>query len=108
MTLSSKLVAALAVACGLGVGAVEAHHAMVMYDRLTKATLNGTVVELQRRTTTGAFVTVAKTVLKDAGTTRSVYSRSLRVRKNGVFLVKVAATPENLEGTSPTRSIRVH
>ncbi|MGH2905395.1 MAG: hypothetical protein ACRDKI_01335 [Solirubrobacterales bacterium] len=69
---------------------------------------DGTVVELQRRTTTGAFVTVAKTVLKDAGTTRSVYSRALRVRKNGVYLVKVAATPENLAGTSATKSIRVH
>jgi hypothetical protein len=41
-----------AIVAGLGVaafcvGAVEAHHSMVMYDRLHAVTLNGTVVELQ-------------------------------------------------------------
>ena len=41
------IVAALAVAGGIAVRAVDAHHAMVMYDRLKTVTLNGTVVELQ-------------------------------------------------------------
>jgi len=44
---ASGIVAALAVAGGIGVGAVDAHHAMVMYDRLKTVTLSGTVVELQ-------------------------------------------------------------
>jgi hypothetical protein len=44
-----KIVAALAVASGLwpSIRAVEAHHSMVMYDRLKTVTLTGTVVELQ-------------------------------------------------------------
>jgi hypothetical protein len=44
-----KIVAALTVLCGFAAGtkSVAAHHAMVMYDRSTTVTLDGTVVELQ-------------------------------------------------------------
>jgi hypothetical protein len=44
-----KILAAIAaaVACATIVRPVDAHHAMVMYDRLKTATLTGTVVELQ-------------------------------------------------------------
>ncbi len=44
-----KVVAALTVLCAgaAGTNMVAAHHAMVMYDRTTTVTLNGTVVELQ-------------------------------------------------------------
>jgi len=38
---------AAAVACATIVRPVDAHHSMVMYDRLKTATLTGTVVELQ-------------------------------------------------------------
>src|SRR5215470_11025616 len=43
------IVAALAVAGGFAatIGPLDAHHAMVMYDRLRTMTLTGTVVELQ-------------------------------------------------------------
>jgi Family of unknown function (DUF6152) len=44
-----EIVAALTVLCGFAVGtkSVAAHHAMVMYDRSTTVTLDGTVVEFQ-------------------------------------------------------------
>ena len=44
-----KIAAALAIATGFSatVRPVDAHHSMVMYDRLKSVTLNGTVVELQ-------------------------------------------------------------
>src|SRR5450631_3838215 len=46
---SANAVAALTVLCGVAAATkmVAAHHAMVMYDRTTIVTLNGTVVELQ-------------------------------------------------------------
>jgi uncharacterized protein DUF6152 len=47
MNHGTRIVAALAVTGGIGVGAVDAHHAMVMYDRLRTVMLTGTVVELQ-------------------------------------------------------------
>jgi Family of unknown function (DUF6152) len=43
----TRILAALAVAGGIGISAVDAHHAMVMYDRLRTVMLTGTVVELQ-------------------------------------------------------------
>jgi hypothetical protein len=44
-----RIVAALVIAGGFAatIRAVDAHHAMVMYDRLKSVTLTGTVVELQ-------------------------------------------------------------
>jgi uncharacterized protein DUF6152 len=44
-----KIIAALIVLAGSATATkmVAAHHAMVMYDRTTTVTLNGTVVELQ-------------------------------------------------------------
>jgi hypothetical protein len=46
---SAHAVAVLTILCGLAAATkmVAAHHAMVMYDRTTIVTLNGTVVELQ-------------------------------------------------------------
>jgi len=44
-----KIAATLAIAAGVSatIRSVDAHHSMVMYDRLKFATLRGTVVELQ-------------------------------------------------------------
>jgi uncharacterized protein DUF6152 len=46
---AARIVAALTAlgACVAGANVVAAHHAMVMYDRVTTLTLTGTVVELQ-------------------------------------------------------------
>ncbi len=47
---------------------------------------DGAVVSIQRKTSTGGFRTVRRTTLK-AATTCSIYSRRLRVRRDGTYRV---------------------
>jgi hypothetical protein len=63
---------------------------------------------IQRRTRSGSFVTLARPLLKDAGTAKSAYSRRLRVRTDGVYRVKVAGDADHVNGYSRTRTIDVH
>jgi hypothetical protein len=69
---------------------------------------DGRVVFIQRRTATGAYRTVGRTTLKDAGTSRSVFSRSMRVRSDGVYRARVLGDPDHETGTSATRTATVH
>jgi hypothetical protein len=69
---------------------------------------DGAVVFIQRRTSTGSFRTVARTNLKDAGTSRSVFSRKIRVKSDGVYRARVLGTPKYETGTSATRKATVH
>lgn len=68
---------------------------------------DGASVRIQRRTSTGGFTTVARSVLRDAGTARSTYSRSLRVRRDGVYRVKLAGDSDHVNGFSRLRAIDV-
>ncbi|MBI5311501.1 MAG: hypothetical protein HZB14_10840 [Actinobacteria bacterium] len=77
------------------------------YGTVTPAA-DGSYVSLQKRTSTGAFRTVARVKLVDGGDLFSRYSRKLRVSSNGVYRTIVPATPSLGEGTSATRSLRVH
>ena len=69
---------------------------------------DGRVVYIQRRTSTGAFRTVGRTTLADAGTSRSVFSRRMRVRSDGVYRARVLGDPDHETGTSATRTATVH
>lgn len=69
---------------------------------------DGSVLRIQRRSSTGSWVTVAKTMLRDAGDTRSIYSRSLRIRRDGVYRTLLVAHADHTAGTSGLRSLRVH
>ena len=68
---------------------------------------DGRTASIQKRSATGRWVTVARTTLVDAGTTRSAFSRRLRVQRDGVYRVKVAAHDDHLNGLSRLRSIDV-
>lgn len=68
---------------------------------------DGASVRIQRRTSTGGFTTVARSVLRDAGTARSTYSRFLRVRRDGVYRVKLAGDSDHVNGFSGLRAINV-
>jgi len=63
---------------------------------------------IQRRTRSGSFVTLARPVLRDAGTAKSTYSKRLRVRSDGVYRVKVASDGDHVNGYSRTRTLDVH
>ena len=67
---------------------------------------DGLAVSLQRRTSRG-FRTVATSVLRDAGDTRSSYRRTLRIRASGTFRVVVAKDADHAAGISRRITLRV-
>ena len=62
---------------------------------------------IQRRSSTGRFVTVARTTLRDAGDERSSYRRRLRIRRDGVYRVKVRGDADHVNGFSRKRKVDV-
>jgi hypothetical protein len=77
------------------------------YGKVTPAR-DGSYVSVQKRSVTGAFNTVTKIKLVDAGDASSTYSKRIRISKNAVYRVIVPATVSLGAGTSATRSLRVH
>ena len=61
---------------------------------------DGRTALIQRRSSTGRFVTVARATLRDAGTAASTYSRRIRVRRDGTYRVKVAGDADHVNGFS--------
>lgn len=82
--------------------------ALVRFSGSAAPEHDGRIARIQRRTSTGDYRTVARTLLRDAGDLRSAYSRRLRVRRDGVYRVLVPADGDHATGTSRARSIRVH
>ena len=67
---------------------------------------DGTVVRIQRRTSTGRFRTVRRTRLR-AATRCSVYSRSLRIYRDGFYRV-TADDANHATGISRVRFLNAH
>jgi len=67
---------------------------------------DGRTAVIQKRSSTGRFVTVDRTTLRDAGTDHSTYSRRVRVR-SGVYRVKVVGDDDHINGISRSRTITV-
>ena len=55
---------------------------------------------LQRRSSSGRWVTVARTTLRDAGSAFSAYSVRARVRRDGTYRVKVVGDADHVNGLS--------
>jgi hypothetical protein len=69
---------------------------------------DGKPVLIQKKTSTG-YRTVARTTLLDNGTATSKYSKKLRIRSNGTYrVVAESADQDHDDGTSRTRTLRVH
>lgn len=62
---------------------------------------------IQKRSSSGSFITVARTTLRDAGDARSAYSRRVRVFRDGVYRVKVTGDGDHINGFSRARTINV-
>lgn len=70
---------------------------------------DGALVSIRKRSSTGSYVTIARTRLVDDGTARSRYRRSVRIRSSGVYQVRVSSTDaDHLAGMSRARTITVH
>jgi len=69
---------------------------------------DGRTVQIQRRTATGSFVTIARPRLRDAGATRSRYARRIRIRRDGVYRVRIAAHGDHAESFSRERTVDAH
>jgi hypothetical protein len=82
--------------------------ALVRFSGSVRPAHDGLVVAIQRRTSTGGWSSVATTRLLDAGTTRSTYTRQVRIRRNGVYRVKLSAHSDHATGYSRLRTIVVH
>lgn len=68
---------------------------------------DGRTALIQKRSPSGRWVTVTTTTLKDAGTTRSTYSRRIRVSRDGTYRVKVSGDADHVNGFSRTRTLDV-
>ncbi len=68
---------------------------------------DGRVVEIQRLRRTGGYATIARTALKDAGTTRSAYSRRIRVSRTGTFRARILGDGDHATGFSSRRTARL-
>jgi len=71
---------------------------------------DGASALIQRRAKTGKFRTVAKALLKPSTTAQgvSVYSKRLRIRRSGVYRVRVLGDGQHATATSSRRKIKVH
>ena len=70
---------------------------------------DGALVSIRKRSSTGAYVTIARTRLLDDGAARSRYSRAVRIKASGVYQVRVSAGDgDHLAGVSRARRITVH
>ena len=63
---------------------------------------------LQKRSPSGRFVTVARPLLRDAGTTYSRYSTRVRVFRDGTYRVKLSSDADHVNGFSRRLTLRVN
>ena len=68
---------------------------------------DGAIAYIQRRSSTGRWVTVARTRLRDAGSVYSRYSRRIRIRSDASYRVKVAGDADHVNGFSRVRRVNV-
>jgi hypothetical protein len=81
---------------------------MVRFSGTVAPAHDGKPVLIQKKTATG-YKTVTRTTLLDNGTATSKYSKKLRIRRNGTYrVVCESVDQDHLNGTSRSRTLRVH
>jgi hypothetical protein len=69
----------------------------------------GAVVRVQRRSSTGKYVTIAKSHLRAYSTTRSTYSLRARIRTTAYYRVRVSTSDgDHSSGIGTRKRLRVH
>jgi plastocyanin len=68
---------------------------------------DGRLLQLQRRTRRGSYTTVTRIRLKDAGSSRSKFSKRLRALRDAVFRARLPADGTHKAGTSRPRRVNV-
>ncbi|MBD0281705.1 MAG: hypothetical protein ICV69_05875 [Thermoleophilaceae bacterium] len=68
---------------------------------------DGRLVQLQRWARGGSYRTVMRIKLRDAGASRSKFSKRLRMLRDGVFRARLPADSDHRQGTSRTRRVHV-
>jgi hypothetical protein len=68
---------------------------------------DGRTVLIQRRSATGSWGTVLRTLLKASTGNRSHYGTSLVIRRTGTYRVRAGSDGDHLTGTSRTRTLSV-
>ena len=84
------------------------HGTLVRFFGVAKPAHDGALVRIQKRTSTGAFRTVATTPLRKSSAGQSTYSRKLRIYHSGTYRVRVPADTDHARGTSARRHLTVH
>jgi hypothetical protein len=80
----------------------------VRFSGIVKPAHIGKLVRIQRRTSTGKYRTVSKTLTKASTGDQSKYSKRVRITRTGVYRVRVyPADGDHVAGTSRTKRIRV-
>ena len=80
---------------------------LVRFSGRSCPTHDGSVVSIQKRTSTGSWRTVRRTRLRDASRC-SVYSRRLRIFHDGTFRTVVARDADHARGFSRRRTADAH
>jgi len=101
-TLSPTADVAVRLRVGVGVSDRTPHRGQrVRFSGRVAPAHDGAAVRIQRRTSTGGWVTVARTTLLDAGTDVSRYAKRVKVRRTGTYRVRVlSGDTDHLPGTS--------
>jgi hypothetical protein len=81
---------------------------LVRFSGSASSAHDGRTAYIQRRSSTGRFVTVGRTTLRDAGDARSTYGGRVRVSRDGVYRVKILGDLDHINGFSRMRSLAVH
>jgi hypothetical protein len=68
---------------------------------------DGRLVYIQRRTRTGNWRTIRRTVLKDAGSEFSTFRKGIRIRRDSTYRAKVFHDSDHADGTSRRKRANV-
>jgi hypothetical protein len=87
--------------------ATPARGARVRFFGTVRPARDGRLLQLQRRTRGGSYVTVSRIRLRDAGSTRSKFSKRLRVLGDAMFRARLPADSAHQVGVSRAKRLNV-
>ncbi|MEA2155730.1 MAG: hypothetical protein QOE11_1870 [Solirubrobacteraceae bacterium] len=110
-TVSGEVAVGVRIRVGLILGdATPRRGTRVVFSGRAYPAHDGALVSIRKRSSTGSYVTIARTRLLDDGSARSRYSRAVRIARSGVYQVRVSnnGPADHLAGISRARRITVH